>query len=134
MNSEDHLAANHERGQVGFAGRVWIGFAGYFALTQHGNAVGNAQHLFELVGNKDNRLALLLKQAHDLKEAVNLLRCQDRSWLVQDENIGVAIECLDNLHPLAHAHGQLFHNGVGVHVQIITVRKFADPPRHRSGV
>ena len=54
----EHLPADHQPGQLG---RVWPARSdagrGHPALAQHGDAVGDRQHLVELVADEDDRLA-----------------------------------------------------------------------------
>ena len=113
VNGEDDFAADHHRGQRGLGRGLGVGFAYYLAVAQHNDAVADAQHFLELVRDEDDRFALAAQQLHHVEQPVDLLWRQDRCRLVQDEDIGVAVERLDNLDALAHADRQVFDHRVG---------------------
>ncbi len=54
--------------------------------------------------------------------------------LIQDENVGVAVERLDDLDTLAHAHRQIFDQRIGIDVQIVAVGEFDDAVGHSLSV
>ena len=61
--------------------------ADVLALAQHGHAVGDLQHLVQLMRDDDEGLAVGLHVAHDGEELVRLLRGQHGGGLVQDEDV-----------------------------------------------
>ena len=69
----------------------------YFALAQHGDLVRNGQHLVQLVGDEDDGLAVGAHVAHDLEQAVRLLRGQNSGRLVEDQDLRPAEQDLDDL-------------------------------------
>ena len=93
------------------------------ALAQHGHAVGNVQHLVELVGDDDEGFAVVLHVAHDGKELVGLLRRQHGGGLVQDQDVCAAIQNLHDLHGLLLRNGHIVDLHVGINVKAIL---FAD--------
>ena len=53
---------------------VGVGGAGDPPVAQHGDPVGDGEHLAQLVGDEDDRLALVDEAAHDGEEVVDLAR------------------------------------------------------------
>ena len=84
------------------------------ALPEHGDPVGDLEHLVQLVGDEDDRLPLRLEGADDREELLRLLRRQDRGRLVEDEDLGAAVERLQDLGPLLHADADGLDPGVRV--------------------
>ena len=103
-----------------------VGLADDAAAAQHRNAVGDGQHFLQLVGDEDDRDAALRQFAHDAEQIVGFLRRQHRRRLVQDQDVGVAVERLDDLDALLHAHRQIADDGVGIDVQPVLLRQLAD--------
>ena len=111
-----HRAAHHHVGQGLLVGVLSIHGADVLALAQHCDAVGHGHNLVELVGDEENTLALLGKLLHGGHQLINLLGGEDGGGLVKDQNLVVAVEHLEDLHPLLHAHGDVFHPGVQIHL------------------
>ena len=68
-----------------------------------GDLVGDGPHLVELVRDEDDRQALGLELAQVAEQLVDLLRDQHGGRLVQDQDLGAAVEHLEDLHPLPGA-------------------------------
>ena len=66
------------------------------------------------MGDKEDGLALGGERAHDLHQFVDLLRREHGRRLVKYKDLVVAVEHLEDLHALLHAHGYIFDQGVGV--------------------
>ena len=62
-------------------------------------------------------LPLLDQAAHDAEELVDLARREHGGGLVEDEDVGVAVERLDQLDALLLADRQRLHEGVGVDLE-----------------
>ena len=106
----------------------WVASAGSAladdpAAAQHHDAVGDGEHLAELVGDEDDRLALVDQAAHDAEEVVDLARGEHRGGLVEDEDVGLAEQRLDQLDPLLLADGQVADDGVGVDLEAVAARR-----------
>ena len=117
VHAEQYAAAHHHRGElraVGLGRRYMIDHA---AGAHHGDAVGQRHDLAQLVGDQDDGPALVSQRPQDAKEVVDLLRREHTRRLVEDQDVGAAVECLQNLHPLLQADGQRAHDGVGVDVE-----------------
>ena len=71
------------------------------------------------MGDEQDGLALLGEAAHDLHELVDLLGGQHGGGLVEDEDLVVAVQHLQDLHALLHAHGDVLDPGVQVHPQAV---------------
>src|SRR6185503_1161401 len=77
--------------------------SGVLSRTQNGDAVGDREHLTELVRDEDQGLAFVAKLPDDREELVDLLRCEHRGRLVEDEQLGAAIKHLQDLDALLQA-------------------------------
>ena len=71
--------------------------------AEDGDAVGDGHDLTQLVGNEDERLALVAEGPHDAEELVHLERCQHGRGLVEDEQLRPSVEHLQDLHALLEA-------------------------------
>ena len=72
------------------------------------------------MGDKNNGLSAALELAQDLEQLVHFLGCQHGGRLVQYDDVRAAVECLEDLHPLHHAYGQIFHFFVQVDLEAET--------------
>ena len=95
-----HLAPDHQFGErraVGAGGRTVRDLA---AGAQHRDAVGDRQHLVQLVRDEDDREPVRHEAAQHHEQAFDLLRGQHRGRLVEHEDARAAIEHLEDLEPL----------------------------------
>ena len=74
--------ADHHVSQGLLIGVLCQNISDVLAFSQNRNAVRDVEHLMELVGDNDERLAVGFHVAHDLEELVGLLRGQNRGRLV----------------------------------------------------
>jgi hypothetical protein len=89
-------------------------------------AVGDLEDLLQFVGDEDDGFALLHQRRDGQEELLGLLRGQHRRRLIQDQNVGLAIQRLDDFHALASAHRQVSHRGLGVNLQAVLARESTD--------
>ena len=75
--------------------------------AEDGDAVGDGRHLVELVGDEDDRAVLRRHRPERREETLRLLRRQHRRRLVEDQDPRLAVERLEDLHPLLLADGEL---------------------------
>ena len=110
-----NLAADHEAHHLGLveAGRVARGHTA--PVAQHRDAVGEAPHFVELVGDVDDRDAALAQAPHEPLEPSGLFRPERGRGLVHDDQARVeregardrdelALPRLEALDPLARPH------------------------------
>ena len=74
LHREDDFAPDHHGGQFVFAGLRWRGRADHFPGAHDGDAVGDRQDFLELVGDEDDRNALLGQFVHDAEQVIRFLR------------------------------------------------------------
>ena len=74
----------------------------------------------------DNALAVLDQVVHDVDQLDDLLRGQGGGGLVQDQDVGAAVERLEDLNALLHADGDVLDLGVRVDGQAVTLRDLDD--------
>src|SRR5258705_4497813 len=94
------LAPDHRLRDLARVGVLRHELGGVLPRAQDGDAVGDREHLTELVRDEDQGLALATQLANDREELVDLLRCEDGGRLVEDEQLGAAIEDLEDLDSL----------------------------------
>ena len=118
-----HRTADHHAAQLGLAGVLGLHGAHVPALAQHGHAVGDLHDLVELVGDEQDALALLGEAAHDFHQLLDLLGGEHGGGLVEDQHLVVAVEHLQYLHALLHAHGDVLDLRVEIHLQAVSLGK-----------
>ena len=106
LDIEDHVAADHQARQFARVGGRRVQFGDDPAGPHHRHPVGHGHDLLELVGDQQDRLAARLQAAEKIEERPDLARRQHARRLVQDEDVGVAVEQLQDLDALLAAHGQ----------------------------
>ena len=119
LHMEIDIAAHHHGGQLLHGGVLRLHGAHILALAQHGAAVGHGHDLVELVGDEQDGLALRRQIAHDLHQLVDLLGRQHSGRLVEDEDLVFAVQHLQDLGTLLHAHGDVLDQRVRVHLQAV---------------
>jgi hypothetical protein len=87
------------------------------------DVVGRLHDLAQLVGDQDDRLALVLQPFQDAEQVVGLIRGQNPGRFVQDQDLGLTIERLQDFHPLLVADRQVLDQRVGVDLQVIIARQ-----------
>ena len=122
-----HLPADHQVHHLGH-GELGGGQGGHHAaVPEHGNGVGGAEELFQLVADVEAGHALGLEGHQDLHELVHLGRRQGGGGLVQDQHLGVFRQRLGDLGHLHLAHPQILDQGVRRDVQL-------EPLEQRGGL
>ena len=116
-----HRTADHHAAQFRLGGVPGLHGAHVLALAQHGHAVGDLHDLVQLVGDEQDALALLGEAAHDVHQFLNLLGGEHGGGFVEDQHLVVAVEHLEDLHALLHAHGDVLDLGVDVHLQAVSL-------------
>ena len=118
--------ADHHVGQGLLIGVLRLHVADVFALAEDGDAVGDREHLMQLVRDDDEGFAVGLHVAHDLEQLVRLLRRENGGRLVEDQDVGAAIEHLDDLDGLLLRDGHVIDLLVGVDVKAVPVADLPD--------
>ena len=96
------------------------------AAAEHGDAVGDLEHLAELVRDEDDRDALAPQRAQDLEQVQGLLRRQDGGRLVEDQDVGVPVERLHDLDALLLADSDVLDERARVHREVERLRHVGD--------
>ena len=78
------------------------------------------------MGDEQDGLAFSGKAAHDLHQFVDLLGCQDRRRLVEDQDLIVTVEHFEDLRALLHTDGDILNEGIRIHVQAVFFRQGHD--------
>ena len=116
LHVEQDVAPDHQARQPGLGGaRARHGVDG-LAAPQHGDPVGDLEHLAELVRDEDDGGAVGGQLADDPEQLLGLLGCQHGGGLVEDED----------LDPLLLADGDLLDLLVGVDREAVALAELAD--------
>ena len=121
-----NIAANHHAGKLFLAAVGNIHGADILALAQNRTAVRHGHDLVQLVGNKQDALALSLKTAHDLHQFVDFLRSQYSGGFVKNQNFIVAVQHFQDLNALLHANRDIADQCIRVYTQAVFFRKLHD--------
>ena len=128
LDPEQHLAADHQAREALLGRALLRDGLDRLAAPKHGDAVGDLEHLVELVRDEDDRLPLGLEGFDDLEELLRLLRREDRGRLVEDEDLRAPEERLQDLRTLLLADRDLLDPGARVDGQPESLRQLADLP------
>ena len=96
-----------------------IAHARQLAAAQHGASAAQRPNFVQLVRDVQNAHALADQLVQHHKEFLHSLRCQHRSRLVQNQELGFGQQSADDLHPLHLAHAQRVHRALGLQVQAV---------------
>jgi hypothetical protein len=96
------------------------------ALAHDRDVVGRVQDLAQLVRDEHDGLALALERAEDLEQAIGLLRREHRGRLVEDQDLGAAMQRLEDLDALLQADRQVADHGVGIDLEAVLRLELAD--------
>ena len=126
VNMEADISADHHGGKLLGGGFLRLDRADALALAQNSAAVCDRHYLVELVGDKQNALALGRKVFHDLHEILDLLRGQNCGRLVENEYLIISVKHLEYLGALLHADGDVLDDGVGFNMQTVLFAQLDD--------
>ena len=100
LDAQQHLAPHHQTGEARLGRPCRRQGLDHLAAAQHGDPVGHLGHLVQLVADEDDRLALGRQATDDREQLAGLLWGEDGGRLVEHEDVGVAVEGLEDLDPL----------------------------------
>ena len=78
------------------------------------------------MGDEDDGLAALAQAVDDLEEELDLLRREDGGGLVENQDVGLAVEHLQNLNALTHGNLNILDLVGGIHFQTIGFGELCD--------
>ena len=132
LDAQQHVAPDHQRRQRALGRALGGDGVDHLAAPQDGHAVGDVEHLVELVGDEDDRRALLGQRAQDLEQVLGLLRGQHRGRLVEHEHLRAPEQRAQDLHPLLRADAQVLDARLGVDRQAVALARARARARRRS--
>ena len=121
LNVQINFFAHHHFGQGLLRGVLGGYIAHILALTQNHHPVGNFQYLMKFMGDDDNGLAVLPHTPQHIKQPPGLLRGQYSGGLIQNQNIGAAIQHLYNLDRLLLRNRHLVYFLFQIHGKAVTL-------------
>ena len=127
-DAQQDLSADHEAREALLRRALRGQRLDQLAAAEHRDPVGDLEHLVELVRDEDDRLAARRQLSHDLEELLCLLRREHGGGLVQDEDVGVAIERLEDLDALLLADRDVLDAGARIDGEAVAVGDLLDAP------
>ncbi len=114
-----HLAADHGLDHAVLADGRGAAVHGFHraAVAQHGDGVGHARNLVELVRDQDAGDALALELQQQVQQGLAVVLVQAGGGLVQDQQAHLPRQRLGDFNQLLLAHAQLAHQGLGRFLQ-----------------
>src|SRR5476649_1192445 len=114
-----HLAADHLLDDAVFADGLdaAVEAVDRVAVAQHGDGVGDARNLVQLVRNEDRRNALLLQFQQQVEQGRAVALVQTRRRLVEDQQFDVFAQRFRDLDQLLLADNQVDDQGIGFFIQ-----------------
>ena len=94
VDFEVYVTAYHHGCQLIFIDICYLHRLNVFTLTDNGTVIRGSCDLFQLMGNKDNALAICGQVINDLHQALDLLGCQGSSRLIKDQRLRSAVQNL----------------------------------------
>ena len=88
------------------------------AVAEHGDPIGDAEHLVETVADEQHGDAPVAQPAHLVEQAVDLVGRQRRRRLVHDQHPGVEGDRLGDLHRLLCRDRERVGRGTGIDVDV----------------
>ena len=135
LDAQEHVAADHQPRELRLRRACGGQRLDLLAAAQHGDAVGDLQHLVELVADEDDRHALAHEVLEDAEELERLLRREHGGRLVEDEDVRAAVERLEDLDALLLADGDVLDARVGIDREVERLGELLHAlvaPRRRS--
>ena len=112
------LFAHHGTGErLGIEARGFGAGEHRLAAAHHRHPRRIADHLAQLVGDQDHRVAVVREAAHEGERLERLLVGQHRCGLVEDENAGAEQQHLKDLDALLLGDGEFADDSAGVHLE-----------------
>ena len=90
LDAEEHVAPDHQPRQLCLGGTRGGQRLDLLAAPEHGDPVGDLEHLVQLVADEDDRHPLADEVPEDAEELERLLRREHRRRLVEDEDVRAA--------------------------------------------
>ena len=91
----------------------------HLAPAHHADRVGDIHDFAQLVGDQDDRFPFLAKPPENAEQLIGFRRGQHAGGFIQNQDICPAIERLEDLDTLLHAHAKLFDHGIRIHLQTV---------------
>ena len=134
LDSQEHVAPNHEArktllGRTGSRKRLDL-----LTPAEDRHAVGDLEHLVQLVADEDDRHPLAHEILQDPEELPCLLRGEHGSGLVEDQDVRAPVERLQDLDALLLSDGDVLDPRVRVDGEVELLGQFLDPAPGRREV
>ena len=126
LDPEHDLAPDHQLRQAGLGRALARDGVDLLAAAEDADPVGDLEHLVQLVRDEDDRHPAGLQVAEDLEQLERLLRREDGGRLVEDQDVRLAVERLQDLHPLLLADRDVGDQRVGVDLELELRGELAD--------
>ena len=126
VRRELDLAADHEIGHLLGRRALDVQNIDQPSAAKDCASVGDLSDLLDLMSNEDDCLSALLELLHDLQEILDLLRSKDSRRLVEDKDLGFAVEHLQDLDALLDRDVDIRNQVCRVDFQTVVFRELGD--------
>ena len=92
--------------------------------VHHNDSIRYFKGLFQLVADENDAFPVLLQLADDREEVVDLLWSENRGRLVEHNELGVALEYLDDLDALLQPDREFLDKGARIKIESVSVGEF----------
>ena len=89
--------------------------------SQDGDAIGDIECLFELVGYKHHTATRSDQCFDNLEELDDLFGRQHRGRFIKHHDFGIAQQHFDYLYALLHTNGQVFNDRIWVKIEVVAI-------------
>ena len=127
LHSQHDIAPHHQTREPALIGHRRGRLAGNASVTHHDDTVRREHHLVELVSDEHDGQPIVHERPQHLEKLAHLLGCEHRGWLVEDEDAGAAVEGLEDLDALLHAHREIRDAGIRVDLEAVSLGDLANP-------
>ena len=126
LDPEQHLAADHELGQLLRRGLGGGAVRDHLALAHDRDVVGRGHDLAQLVGDQHHRPALITEIVQNSEQMVRFLGGEDPGRLVENQDTGATKQGFEDLDPLLQADRQIGDAGIEVDLEPVVALERAD--------
>ena len=123
-----HLPLHHHLGELGRVEILDLSMASDLSMAQYRYPVTQLHDLVQLMGNKDDAIALVPQLLELNEQLPRFLRCQNGGGLVQNQDPHTPDQAFQQLDLLLLSYGKVPDQLIRLHVQVELVCRFLGDP------
>ncbi len=134
VHLQNDLAPHHQAGEALLGRPLPRHGVDELPATEHADPVGDLEYLVQLVTDEDDRHPLPRQRPQDPEEVGRLARGQHCCGLVEDEDVGAAVQRLQDLDALLLTDRDVLNARVGIDREVEALRELMDAAVRRMVV